>query len=369
MWHLFGLNGSTEEDWTFLISKLEHFDTMEFSPIHKVILGLSSLDLREVLDISISEINSPDVLGRTPMWWAVLRNDHSYVHILIEYGANMENSDSEGVTPIMLAAEYGDYDMIQLLLDNNAAIQGCTRNGGIIWHWARNVELPQEEAALVLDSLISRGADLNQVSFDGETALHAVSYVGGSEKTSLLVERGADINAQDEFGYTPLMFTMGGGRSAMAACLIKFGARVDLKNSYEGTILHTAIRTGFIGPWKVLREAALCGLLKEVDVHAKDNDGHYFYQCFTFCRDNFYYRGREDINVGFPQFKKLVKAVMGKEWTSQFFKDEDYIQYYPDYDGEASESDSDSGSEFEWFDDPESAFPNGSEQCKHYHVS
>ncbi len=62
--------------------------------------------------------------------------------------------------------------------------------------------------------LLERGADINAVNANGDTALH-VAVTKGDELVKFLVEKGAKLDAKDKYNRTPLDVAMGvpgGGR-------------------------------------------------------------------------------------------------------------------------------------------------------------
>ena len=87
---------------------------------------------------------------------------------MVEFGADVECSGLEGVTPLHLAAEYGCLEMIHMLVK----------------------EL---------------GAGVNVKTFQGSTPLHIATEMGEHETARVLIEElGATVDAKDSYGTTPL---------------------------------------------------------------------------------------------------------------------------------------------------------------------
>src|SRR5437773_12159067 len=59
-----------------------------------------------------ADVNAPQVDGATAIHWAVYRNDLDAAGQLIRAGANVDVANREGVTPIAMAALYGQSPMI-----------------------------------------------------------------------------------------------------------------------------------------------------------------------------------------------------------------------------------------------------------------
>lgn len=90
----------------------------------------------------------------------------------------------------------------------------------------------------VIECLIDRGAIINKTSAFMNTPLHYASFNKDSKVAKLLIEKGADVNARDSFNRTPLHI-------ASALCnleLIKLyrdnGANLDAQEDYKQTSLH-----------------------------------------------------------------------------------------------------------------------------------
>lgn len=128
-----------------------------------------------------------NMLGATPFLLAARTADPEYMRLLAELGADPLLPNSEGSTPLMVAAGLG------------TAAPG---------------EDPGTESE-VLEAVrvaLELGGDVNAVDSKGETAMHGASAKHAPSVVRFLVERGAKIdvwNRPNEDGHTPLMITEG----------------------------------------------------------------------------------------------------------------------------------------------------------------
>jgi uncharacterized protein len=123
----------------------------------------------------------------------------------------------QGATPLVLAAEVNNLDVIKALVEAEADPNIPTESGTTALIMAsgagtdvqRARELP--ERAMVVQTakyLVEHGADVNVAGQFGWTALHAAAYQGLNDDIEYLVSKGAKIDQMDKFGQTPLSISM-----------------------------------------------------------------------------------------------------------------------------------------------------------------
>jgi uncharacterized protein len=122
-----------------------------------------------------------------------------------------------GATPLMLAAEVNNLDVIKTLVEAGADPKITTERGTTALIMASGAgtdvqrERANEERATAVDTakfLIEHGVDVNAKGDYGWTALHAATYQGMKDLIEFLVSKGAKIDQMDEFGQTPLSISM-----------------------------------------------------------------------------------------------------------------------------------------------------------------
>ena len=125
----------------------------------------ASPDLEDVISrsahvhvLSPSTAKDPYDASRTALLQAVMNGHIPIVQLLISYGADVNDHDEQGFTPLHECANNGDPEMTQFLLDN--------------------------------------GARLDVRDDRGMTPLQLAAANGNAKVVELLLERGADINAR-----------------------------------------------------------------------------------------------------------------------------------------------------------------------------
>jgi ankyrin repeat protein len=115
--------------------------------------------------------------------------DVAYMRLLIEHGADPALANNDHCTPFMVACGIG--------VGASAANEVAGTEPEVL-----------EAAQLLLD----RGADVNAVDANGETAMHGAAYKNLPQAVQFLAEHGAKIdvwNRTNRYGWTPLMIAEG----------------------------------------------------------------------------------------------------------------------------------------------------------------
>jgi cytohesin len=123
----------------------------------------------------------------------------------------------QGATPVFLAAEVNNLDVIKALVDAGADPLIPSERGTTPLMMAAGAgtdvqrEREPEERATAVETakfLVEHGADVNAAGQYGWTPLHAAAYQGLNDVIAYLVSKGAQIDQKDEFGQTPLSISL-----------------------------------------------------------------------------------------------------------------------------------------------------------------
>ena len=128
-------------------------------------------------------------LGHTALYWAIYFDRPVILKVLIETGADVNAQDSNGATPLTLAA--------------------------------------QEDNPMIVMELIKAGADVNLTRHDGATPLHLAAQQGHEGCAAVLIRDGADIHRRTNMGMTSLEYAIDNKHKKIAKMLRHLGARDD----------------------------------------------------------------------------------------------------------------------------------------------
>ncbi|EAY23491.1 hypothetical protein TVAG_071550 [Trichomonas vaginalis G3] len=115
-----------------------------------------------------ADINSTDSFGVSALYYAALHNRSDYVEFLVNHGANMNIQDTCGVTPLQLAILERHYKIATFLILHGADVNIQNIDGDTALHLAVRFKLKD-----IVELIVSHGADLNITNEKGETALQS----------------------------------------------------------------------------------------------------------------------------------------------------------------------------------------------------
>jgi ankyrin repeat protein len=252
----------------------------------------------EALLHSGHDLNARDTMNMTPLLLAAKYGQEAIVKLLLEKGSDIEMEvDNNGFTytPLMFASKRGHEAVVKLLVQQGAKID-MQDNGG----FTPLMEAIAEGHEAVVKLLIQQGAELDVMDYRGYTPLTRAAAMRSQTMVKLLLEQdvdreakaysshtallvaimyrdeaivklllkqGAEVEAKTKLGQTALLEAVGYGDEAIVKLLLKQGAEVEAKTSLGQTALLDAVGYG---------DEAIARLLLENSavLEARDNLGH-----------------------------------------------------------------------------------------------
>ncbi|MGE5238715.1 MAG: ankyrin repeat domain-containing protein [Chloroflexota bacterium] len=165
-----------------------------------------------------ADVNGTNADGWSALMVASSKGRKDLVKLLLDRGARANAKTPQGQTPIMFAVHWGHEDVVKLLLDRGAEVDAQMTDG-----WTALIDAAQMDKVAVAKLLIEHGAQVNRRSNTGWTALMAASFNNRPELLKLLIEKGADVNARDDQGKTALGVAKSKGHSEIVKILTEAG--------------------------------------------------------------------------------------------------------------------------------------------------
>ena len=231
----------------------------------RVTMSGDAVELKKLLDGGMKP-DSKTAQGTTALMLAA--RDINKVKLLVDRGADVNARAATGVTPLMVASRYrgnaevvrlllkkgarpntdkgvevrneasafffavmaGDIEMAGALIDAGAKLQRMKILGTFMsspLNYATFLEGPA-----MLEYLISKGADPNEVDDDKISNLAWAAIANRVNIVQSLLGRGVQLNSVDRFGMTPLMYaaSVNHGDTSVMEKLIAAGADTSAKN-------------------------------------------------------------------------------------------------------------------------------------------
>ncbi|XP_029414483.1 ankyrin repeat and SOCS box protein 3 isoform X1 [Nannospalax galili] len=184
-------------------------DNRGWMPIHEAAYHNSIECLQMLIHADSSEnyIQTKTFEGFSALHLAASQGHWKIAQILLEAGADPNATTLEENTPLFVAVENGQIDVLRLLLRHGANVNGSH-------------------------------------SMCGWNSLHQASFQGNVEIIKLLLRKGANKECQDDFGITPLFVAAQYGKLESLNIFISSGSNVNCQALDKATPLFIAAQEG-----------------------------------------------------------------------------------------------------------------------------
>jgi ankyrin repeat protein len=174
-----------------------------------------------------------DYYGNTPLMLAVKQSDPAMVKMLLDCGADPNETGCSGLPfPLHLAAEMGNADIARLLLEHGADVNRGDGDARTPLTYAKSKG--HREVAELLAAKGGQSEDLGKLAWEA-------AYYGNVGQMQALVAKGLDIRAHSDLLHT----AADGGKIAMLNYLLDQGADITYTKPHNGfTALHRAAMDG-----------------------------------------------------------------------------------------------------------------------------
>ncbi|XP_008591734.1 PREDICTED: kinase D-interacting substrate of 220 kDa isoform X1 [Galeopterus variegatus] len=160
---------------------------------------------------------------------------------LLEKCKDVDERNECGQTPLMIAAEQGNLEIVKELIKN-----GANCNLEDLDNWTALISASKEGHIHIVEELLKCGVNLEHRDMGGWTALMWACYKGRTEVVELLLSHGANPSVTGLYSVYPIIWAAGRGHADIVHLLLQNGAKVNCSDKYGTTPLVWAARKGHL---------------------------------------------------------------------------------------------------------------------------
>lgn len=210
------------------IDKLYEEEVEKYSALTELHRCSRSGDAEKAVELVLNDdvdINIPALCNRTPLLWGSLSSSSMLIKTLIDLGAdvNAQRTDDKNA-PLLLAASWNNYMATRILLEHGADINQRNKYGASPLNDV--VKNNQENVAKLL---LANNADVSIQDSQGDSLLHLSVSKGLFKVTQLLIEAGCNVNLRNKRGRTPLYIAVKNENEQIVKLFLECNAVVGMK--------------------------------------------------------------------------------------------------------------------------------------------
>ena len=215
-----------------------------------------------------ADLELKDREGNTALLLAAQFGHDEIVQLVVSQGAHLDNFNNDGNTALIQACRHGHSEIVKMLITANppADLDLMDREGNTALMLAAS-----HRNDVIVKLLVSQGANLDKVNNNGNTALIQACRHGHFAIVKMLITANppAHLDLKDREGNTALISAAQFGHDEIVQLLVSQGASLDEVNNNGNTALIQACRHGHSEIVQKLMTAYL-----PADLELKDREGN-----------------------------------------------------------------------------------------------
>jgi len=263
---VYALESSTIDMLKTLVTKENILtkDSAGNTPLHIAIMKDSPFEYIQYLIETGADVNARNKNGDSILFLTVQKNNRKVGDLLLEKGADIFATNTENNSPLRIALTKGGD--VQDWLITSTTLNTTDGSGNTPLHYAAEWKLDNS-----IISLVEKGAKVNAVNSNGESALFSAVKGDSPSTINTLVRCGIETDlssnlTRDHLGNTPLHYAVRWNSLNAAKTLLTMRMDVDAQNLSGKTALSDACRSS-------KKDMAILLMKNRADVNAADATG------------------------------------------------------------------------------------------------
>lgn len=245
-------------------------DHKGMTPLMHACMHRHPRSVRQLLSVE-QDIDALDNAGHTALHYAAMEGAIQCANMLLVHNASPVLANGAGITPLIIASNAGDLDMVKLFVEKSCINHRDEQGKTALYHACDG------GFADITLYLLDHGADPMQPCFLGKTPLMLAAWHDNDETLQILLRTPAKYGIDDvsENACTALYYAASQGLATCVELLVQHGANVQLAcdTGYANTACLVAAERGFLDVVKMV----LChqpNLMGKTPLHQACSFGH-----------------------------------------------------------------------------------------------
>ncbi|KAJ0332162.1 hypothetical protein COL5a_001866 [Colletotrichum fioriniae] len=292
-------------------------DRLGWTNLHKV-AALGARGGQEITESLLreseySDINTKDVLGRTPLHWLAENGKSDAIRLITQdpWSADVQIRDLCGFTALHCACWADDFDSIMALVDAGIDVNALDKH--------LRTPMMHMSSPEILEYLLRKGADVQISDDEAANIMHHACVSDQEDLVEILLrEYGHFLLTRNHTGDTPLGQAIANNSLEVLKIIAPYlqgfpPEKLSLLNNNKRSLLHLTALHGSTQAMDILASADLGG----VDTAIKDKDGHTPNECFIRCRNDHCAIARKPFESEKLAWVSLMNSARGRNFPPQ----------------------------------------------------
>ncbi|KAL3120895.1 hypothetical protein niasHT_004526 [Heterodera trifolii] len=222
-------------------AKVDRTDAKGISPLHLECIDGHLEIVKLLVEVGKADIENRDSYGNAPLMIASKKRKFDIAYYLIEKGAKVDRANAKGISPLLSACIDGHLEIVKLLVEVGKA---DIEKADSVIGWSPLMVASNIQKWDIFRYLIEKGANTDHTDNNGLSIIHYLVDNNNFDECKFLIDKGVNVNqktADNLLRSTPLHLACENGQLEIVKLLVEEGkADIEIANSDGDTALKLA---------------------------------------------------------------------------------------------------------------------------------